>query len=303
MQNDKLNSNAPEAVDLSKASSLVSGNLINKNSKNNNAFDRLPPVSDMQNYIAAVNSVPILTKEEEDVLCDEFYNKQNIQAGNLLLLSHLRLVVKMAFGFKKYCDNMQDLIAEGNLGLLKALKKFSIEKEVRFATYAILWIRASMQDFVFKNKSIVRSITTNQDKSIVFNAGKMHSNQQDDDAYINYFGVSKGKAQQVLQHSYKNDISIDEDTGTDFLNIDQSFTENHSPLTLYSQKQAVIKAKQSLSYALSRLDERSRTVIYARYISSKKQTLLDVSRELGVSVERVRQIEVKALQRLKEILA
>jgi RNA polymerase sigma-32 factor len=303
MQNDKLNIDKALHLGNSTAPSLQSANLSTKSSKASNAFDRLPPVSDMQNYIAAVNSVPILTKEEEDVLCDEFYNKQNVKAGNLLLLSHLRLVVKMAFGFKKYCDNMQDLIAEGNLGLLKALKKFSIEKEVRFATYAILWIRASMQDFVFKNKSIVRSITTNQDKSIVFNAGKINDSQQDDDAYMNYFGVSKGKAQQVLQNSYKSDVSIDGETGADFLNIDQSFAESHNPITQYNQKQALINAKQSLSYAMSKLDERSRMVIHARYISQDKQTLLDISRGLGVSVERVRQIEVKALQKLKEILA
>jgi RNA polymerase sigma-32 factor len=275
-----------------------------------NIFKRLPPVDDIQGYVAAVNSVPILTKDEEELLCDEFYKKNNMDAGNILFLSHLRLVVKMAFGFKKYYDNIQDLIAEGNLGLLKALKKFSIEKGVRFATYAMLWIRASMQDFVFKNKSIVRSITTNNDKSIVYNSPKLSKELDmlgDSDAnemYNTYFDTSKEHAKSVMQRAHQSDISTDAFIDGEMqVTIGETLPSNTpNPKELYNQNARAEDAKQTLGKALDTLDERSRRVIYARYIIDKKKTLAELSRELGISIERVRQIETAVMNKLRNIL-
>jgi RNA polymerase sigma-32 factor len=124
-------------------------------------------------YIAFVQSIPMLSAEDETRLIGEFLEKQDPKAANAIVLAHLRLVVKIAFDFKKYHSSLKDLISEGNLGLVKALNGFLPEKGVRFATYAMLWVKASIQDFVLRTRSSVRVGTTNAQRKIAFHLGKV----------------------------------------------------------------------------------------------------------------------------------
>ena len=126
----------------------------------------------LSQYIKKINQFPILSEEEEKFLLQDFFENQNNKSGHIVLNSHLRLVVKIAMQYKKFHASLMDLIAEGNLGLLKALKNFNLKKEVRFSTYAMLWIKASIREFLLKSLSSVKVATTSMQKKILFNLGK-----------------------------------------------------------------------------------------------------------------------------------
>ena len=268
----------------------------------------------LHSYIQKVNSFAILTQQEEKELCDKFYNKGDVQAGNTIFLSHLRLVVKIAFGFKKHFDNMQELIAEGNVGLLKALKKFDTNKNVRFATYAMLWIRASVQDFINKNKSIVALGTNTANKNVIYNLPKVLQNNNGSFSSISsvigaknvesVFGtMSSNEVEQIYNNAKYGAVSIDENFETSSHQISSS--QNNSiatPEEEFEERQSKQILSNKIQKALQNLDERSRVVIQHRFLNDEKSTLSDIAKLLGVSIERVRQIEVNAITKMKTVL-
>jgi RNA polymerase sigma-32 factor len=292
----------------------------------------IPKYNTVQSYIKKVNSFPMLTFDEEKTLCNRFYNDGNNEAGNKIFLAHLRLVVKMAFAFKKHFDNVQELIAEGNLGLLKALKKFDVTKNVRFATYAMLWIRASIQDYIFKNKSVVTIATSNSEKNVIYNISKASkamkdgktfngskktelTPQQNDSIYKEFelttkqnnslegvFKLSDAKIQDIYTRSKYGHYSIDDGLDLNPSNIEEnSFSEIYSPEFYHKASVNKKNASSSLINAMHALNEREKKVIEGRFLGDKKLTLSQIAVEVGVSVERVRQIEALALKKMRNI--
>jgi len=265
-------------------------------------------------YIQKVNSFKMLTQQEEQDLCDKFYNQGDALAGNTIFLSHLRLVVKIAFGFKKHFDNMQELIAEGNVGLLKALKKFDTKKNVRFATYAMLWIRASVQDFINKNKSIIAIGTSTASKNVIYNLPKVLQNNDGSFSSISsslgaknveaVFGtMSPIEVEQIYSNAKYGVVAIDENFEGAGHHVSSPYNSSIStPEEDYQERKSKQLLSAKIQKALDTLDDRSKTVIQHRFLSDEKSTLSDVAKLLGVSIERVRQIEVSAITKMKTIL-
>lgn len=266
------------------------------------------------NYIKKVNSFPILTEEEEKHLLIDLFQNQNINAGHIILNSHLRLVVKIALQYKTYHNSLLDLIAEGNLGLLKALKNFSIEKQVRFATYAMLWIKASIREFLIKSISSVKAITTNSQKKLLFGLSrvkKLLNIRKDDKLTLEQSekiaDILNVQNKDILEYERimieTKQFSLNEtkfqDNGIEFSEI-TSNGENLEDTQISKNTKQLLKVK--IQEALKKLSPKEGEIITFRMLNEEKLTLADLSEKLQISKERVRQIQESALKKLKQIL-
>lgn len=218
-------------------------------------------------YLTYVNSIPILTREEEDFLVRDYYDNGNTASVNKLILAHLRFVVKIAKRFSFSGISAMELISEGNYGLIKAIQKFDYKKGFRFSTYAFWWIRSSMQEYIAMSCSVV----------------KLGS-----DFIKNKF--SSSKLREVNQNIYTSDVSLES------LNDTLSDEESGDFIGQMEKNEDISK----LHKAFCKLNEREKKIIKARYIDEKKKTLDDLSKEYLISKERIRQIQSGALKKLKE---
>ncbi|MEC9022578.1 MAG: RNA polymerase factor sigma-32 [Pseudomonadota bacterium] len=267
-------------------------------------------------FISKTMKAPLLRREEEVKLGTELRDKGDEKALDKLVSSHLRLVVKMAAGFKGYGLPVSDLIQEGTLGLIDAAKKFDPEKGVRFSTYARWWILASIQDYVMRNSSIVKIGTTPAQKSLFFNlrrlrskisknlAGPMSDEDRVEIAEILNVPTASVERMEALLSGYDSSLNTiigsDDSDGSElqeFLKDDRPNPEeniaHHSNQT--SRNNVIEKA-------LAALDERERQIIKHRFLEEKKPTLEEIGNDFGVSKERIRQIEGRALEKLKLFL-
>ncbi|MDA0617158.1 MAG: sigma-70 family RNA polymerase sigma factor [Proteobacteria bacterium] len=265
--------------------------------------------SGLSQYISYVNSIPLLSEEEEKSLLKDFTQNHNQNAGKKVAEAHLRIVVKIAMEFRTYCNNLWDMIAEGNVGLLKALKNFSPAKEVRFVTYATLWVKASIQEFVLRSSANVKISIGQMQKKILFNMGKVKAalnkySQKNcttkeiadilevPESEINALQFAIGESSLDAQTSGEGETTIQDITPAETPTPEDYFLEvkNHN------------QNKNTIIQAFKKLNEREISVIKKRFLTNKQSTLLDISKELGVSVERVRQIEAAALKKMKTSL-
>jgi RNA polymerase sigma-32 factor len=269
----------------------------------------LPSTSgSIESYIQAVSRFPILTQEEEVRLARSLRDEGDIDAARQLVLSHLRIVVAIARGYKGYGLPQADLIQEGNIGLMKAVKRYDPERGVRLVSFAVHWIKAEIHEFILRNWRLVKIATTKAQRKLFFNLRSMKPvldtmNPEEVNAVARQLGV---KAEDVVEMETRfsgRDISL-EPLG------EEDDEETYSPiayLTDGSEPTQVLEAEQTrqlrgegLERALSSLDARSRRIIEARWLREKDTaTLHDLAKELGVSAERVRQIEVKAMQKMR----
>jgi RNA polymerase sigma-32 factor len=269
----------------------------------------LPSTSgSIESYIQAVGRFPILTQEEEVRLARSLRDEGDIDAARQLVLSHLRIVVAIARGYKGYGLPQADLIQEGNIGLMKAVKRYDPERGVRLVSFAVHWIKAEIHEFILRNWRLVKIATTKAQRKLFFNLRSMKPvldtmNPEEVNAVARQLGV---KAEDVVEMETRfsgRDISL-EPLG------EEDDEETYSPiayLTDGSEPTQVLEAEQTrqlrgegLERALSSLDARSRRIIEARWLREKDTaTLHDLAKELGVSAERVRQIEVKAMQKMR----
>ena len=265
-------------------------------------------------YIKKVNQFPILTEEEEKNLLEDFFKNRNIKAGHVVLNSHLRLVVKIAMQYKRYHTSLFDLIAEGNLGLLKALKNFSLEKKVRFATYAMLWVKASIREFLIKSISSVKAITTNSQKKLLFglskarrflgiSAGEIHSKKQVEDIskLLNVEAGEIAEYERMMRETKETSLNEArfEEGGTEMGDA-ISNGENLAETSLVKNSKEILKSK--LQNALQKLSPKEAEIIKLRMLDGEKNTLATLSEKFGISKERVRQIQDSATKKLKKIL-
>jgi RNA polymerase sigma-32 factor len=266
-------------------------------------------------YIKEINKFPILTEEQERFFLKDFFENQNLKAGHIVLNSHLRLVVKIAMEYKRFHASLLDLIAEGNVGLLKALKKFSLEKEVRFATYAIIWIKASIKNFLTKSISSVKAITTNSQKKLLFNLTKakkylgiegsnLNSNQVSQISQMLAVSPDEIKSYENMMFEIKetslNDKIYSNDEVTERGDLTSNSEDNLE--TKISTKSEYEALKKTLKMAMEGLTEREREIVKYRILEPEKYTLHDLSNKFSISRERVRQLQDNALKKLKKIL-
>src|SRR5215217_4377344 len=268
-------------------------------------------IGSIESYIQSVNGFRILSQEEEVRLARSLRDEGNIDAARQLVLSHLRVVVAIARGYKGYGLPQADLIQEGNIGLMKAVKRYDPERGVRLVSFAVHWIKAEIHEFILRNWRLVKIATTKAQRKLFFNLRSMKPvldtmNTEEVNAIARQLGV---KAEEVVEMETRfsgRDISLepmsDDDEDDPFSPI-AYLTDGSEPQQLLETEETLRMCGEGLGRALASLDSRSRRIIEARWLREKDTaTLHDLADELGVSAERVRQIEVKAMQKMRSAM-
>ena len=275
----------------------------------------LPAIGNIDAYISAVNRLPMLTPEQEISLATRFRDAGDLAAARELVMSHLRLVVSIARGYLGYGLPHADLIQEGNIGLMKAVKRFDPERGVRLVSFAMHWIKAEIHEYILKNWRLVKVATTKAQRKLFFNlrSRKTGSNTlttNEVEAIAQDLNVRKEDVVEMETRLGGQDIALDpqsDDGDDDFTPIAYLQAPNTEPDRVIEARQYDRLQGEGLEEALAGLDERSRTIVEARWLRDESEgggrTLHDLADEFGVSAERIRQIETKALQKMKGLLA
>ena len=275
----------------------------------------LPSISadgSLRRYMAEIGQFPILRKDEEFTLAKNWHEHEDIDAAHTLVTSHLRLVAKIAMGYRGYGLPISDLISEGNIGLMKAVKRFDPDKGFRLATYALLWIKASIQEYILHSWSLVKIGTTSAQKKLFFNLRRIKNELKVFEEKELSPEIIK-KISQKLVVDEKEVINMNQRIGGDYsLNASRTIDANKGDWqevlvddksidqeTYVSEKQELDKRKSMLGNALSLLSERERIIFSYRRLTDAPKTLEELSKEFNISRERVRQIEVKAFDKVQ----
>ena len=267
-------------------------------------------VGSLETYIQTVNRFPILTQEEETDFARRFRRDDDLEAARQLVLSHLRVVVSIARGYLGYGLPQADLIQEGNIGLMKAVKRFDPERGVRLVSFAVHWIRAEIHEFILRNWRIVKIATTKAQRKLFFNLRSLKQSlgtlgTDEVTAVAGHLGVKPADVVEMEMRLGGQDIAL-EPAGDDeesFAPIAYLRAEDAEPGQLLEQEETARLRGQGLERALETLDARSRRIIEARWLSENREaTLHDLAAEFGVSAERIRQIESKAMARMKTVI-
>jgi RNA polymerase sigma-32 factor len=267
-------------------------------------------VGSMESYVQTVSRFPILTAEEEVRLARKLRSDNDIEAARMLVLSHLRVVVALARGYTGYGLPQADLIQEGNIGLMKAVKRFDPDRGVRLVSFAIHWIKAEMHEFILRNWRLVKIATTKAQRKLFFNLRSMKSgletlNQAEIRNVAKTLGVKPEEVVEMETRLGGRDIGLDpsEDDDKPYAPISYLADPGLEPSEIVEAQQNERRRAEGLESALAALDARSRRIIEARWLREKDgATLHDLAEEFKVSAERIRQIEVKALQKMKGVL-
>lgn len=276
------------------------------------------PVGNIDAYIARVNAIPMLTAEEEKELAERWFKYQDVDAARQLTLAHLRFVVKVANTYSGYGLSKADLIQEGNIGLMKAVKRFDPDMGVRLVSFAVHWIKSEIHEYVLKNWRIVKVATTKAQRKLFFNLRKMRKRLGwFSEAEINEVADTLGvKPKDVKMEARLNahdaafDMSGDEsddDLSSKALTYApaQYLTCENSidPAEYWAKESWQEQASTKLQQALEGLDERSLDILKSRWLDESKVTLSELAQKYNVSIERIRQLEAKVLENLKEELS
>lgn len=276
------------------------------------AFANLPAVSNGSTdaYINYVNSLPLLTEQEEYEYAKQWREDENVDAARSLVLSHLRLVVSISRNYLGYGLPLADIIQEGTIGLMKAVKRFDERRKVRLVTFAMHWIKAEINEFVIKNWRIVRTVTTKAQRKLFFNLRSQREDtgslsDREASQIADTLDVSKKDVIDMNMRLTGADVSLISDNSDESAPIDWLADYEHTPELMIERKKQDHIHTVGLEYALEQLDERSQRIVRTRWLadSENQLTLHDLADEFGVSAERIRQIEVKALQKMREYLS
>ena len=268
-------------------------------------------VGSVETYVQTVNRFPILSAEEEIRLAREFHSDGNLDAARQLVLSHLRVVVAIARGYVGYGLPQADLIQEGNIGLMKAVKRYDPERGVRLVSFAVHWIKAEMHEFILRNWRLVKIATTKAQRKLFFNLRSMKSGLETlTQAEVKKVATTLGvKPEEVVEMETRlggRDITLEptDDDESTYAPIAYLADPAGEPSQVVEAKEAEMLRTKGLDAALAALDPRSRRIIEARWLREKDTaTLHELADEFKVSAERIRQIEVKALQKMKGVLS
>jgi len=268
-------------------------------------------VGSLETYIATVNRFPLLTAEEESRLARRLRDENDIDAARALVVSHLRVVVAIARGYLGYGLPHADLIQEGNIGLMKAVKRFDPERNVRLVSFAIHWIKAEMHEFILKNWRLVKIATTKAQRKLFFNLRSMKKglgplSQEAVEDMARQLRVKPEEVREMEMRLSGQDIALEanDDDEDSYAPIAYLSDPDKEPSLLLESEETERDGAQGLKAALASLDERSRRIIEARWLREKNPaTLHDLATEFKVSAERIRQVEAKAMQKMKGLLA
>ena len=279
----------------------------------NRAFALTLPsaVGSLESYVQSVNRMPVLSPEEELRLARKFRDEEDLDAARQLVLSHLRLVVAIARGYMGYGLAHADLIQEGNIGLMKAVKRFDPERNVRLVSFAIHWIKAEMHEFILKNWRLVKIATTKAQRKLFFNLRSMKKGlgPLSEEAVEDMARQLRVKPEEVREMEMRlsgQDIALEanDDDDESYAPIAYLSDPDKEPSLVLEAEESERDGTQGLKTALASLDERSRRIIEARWLREKNPaTLHDLAAEFKVSAERIRQVEVKAMQKMKGLLS
>ena len=265
-------------------------------------------------YISAVNRLPMLTHEQEVNLAKQLRESNDLNAAQQLVMSHLRLVVSIARGYLGYGLPHADLIQEGNIGLMKAVKRFDPDQGVRLVSYAMHWIKAEMHEYILKNWRLVKVATTKAQRKLFFNlrsnkVGLDSMSSKQIDALAAKLDVKREEVIEMEMRLSGRDVAMDAQSDDDddkFAPIAYLKTETEEPTQVIEAQQYDRLQSEGLESALSKLDTRSRHIIEARWLKNDDgsgATLHELAQEYGVSAERIRQIETAALKKMKGTLS
>ncbi|MBL0243089.1 MAG: RNA polymerase sigma factor RpoH [Rhodoferax sp.] len=295
-----------------------------------NPWSVIPSLGHLDAYISAANRLPMLTLEEEQEFARKLKNENDLESASKLVLSHLRLVVSVSRQYLGYGLPHGDLIQEGNIGLMKAVKRFDPDQGVRLVSYALHWIKAEIHEYILKNWRMVKVATTKSQRKLFFNLRSMKQRFKSEDAAAD-LGTHrdtlspdqieamarqlKVKPEEVIEMETRmsgGDVLLDPSPGDDgedaFGPIAYLTDTSHEPLTMIEARQRDVMATDGIAAALESLDARSRRIVEERWLkvnddNSGGMTLHELAAEYGVSAERIRQIEVAAMKKMKTALA
>jgi RNA polymerase sigma-32 factor len=276
-------------------------------------MDLTSPGGDLQAYINSVHSIGILTPEEEKKLAEDLYYRNDLDAARKLVLAHLRFVIYIAKTYSGYGLSEADLIQEGNVGLMKAVRKFNPEAGVRVVSYAVHWIKAEIHEYVLKNWKIVKVATTKAQRKLFFNLrskkkGLDWLTDQEIESISKDLGVKPSEVREMEKRLSGSDISFDPLADSD--DDEAVYSPSHylqdeasNPEDIVEKEMMKEENTTSLHKAINELDDRSRDILQDRWLADEKLTLHDLAEKYHISAERVRQIEKNAMKKVKQSLA
>jgi RNA polymerase sigma-32 factor len=271
----------------------------------------IPAAYSLDSYIQTVNRYPILSLEDEQRYARAWHDKEDVEAARMLVVSHLRVVVSVARHYLGYGLPHADLIQEGNVGLMKAVKRFDPDRGVRLVSFALHWIRAEIHEYVLKNWRLVKVATTKAQRKLFFNLRSLKQSlnaltYEQADSMARELNVSRKDVLEMETRLSGHDVSIDptvDDGEESYSPLAYLASPDENPAQLLEREQTERLRHTGLVSALENLDARSRHIIKARWLTEgEAATLHQLAAEYGVSAERIRQIEARALQKMREVI-
>jgi RNA polymerase sigma-32 factor len=278
----------------------------------NGDFALAGPMGSLDAYLDRVGRIPVLTREEERDLAEKFRISADLNAARQLVLSHLRFVVHIARGYTGYGLPIGDLIQEGNVGLMKAVKRFDPSQNVRLVSFAVHWIRAEIHEYVLRNWRLVKIATTKAQRKLFFNLRRMKKNltwlsAEETAAVARDLGVSESEVTEMEKRLAARDMSFDPAPESDDEEIYSPAAylpaSDADPAEKVENAEWEDDSSERLRGAMARLDDRSRDILQRRWMTDDKATLHDLADKYGVSAERIRQIESNALGKLRGMMS
>jgi RNA polymerase sigma-32 factor len=277
----------------------------------NNDLILAGPVGSLSAYIQAVGSIDVLSKEDEQALAHRLRDNEDLEAARELVMAHLRFVVHIAKGYTGYGLPLNDLIQEGNVGLMKAVKRFDPEYDVRLVSFAVHWIRAEIHEFVLRNWRIVKVATTKAQRKLFFNLRKNKKSlawlsHAETLALAKDLGVSAKEVTEMEKRLSARDALFDPAPAADdervFSPAAYLRAPDSDPAQIVEKTDWHDNATDRMTAAIATLDERSRDILQSRWLTDDKKTLHTLADEYGVSAERIRQVEVNAIKKIRNLM-
>ncbi|MEH6651683.1 MAG: RNA polymerase sigma factor RpoH [Motiliproteus sp.] len=275
-------------------------------------LDLMSPGRNPEAYVHTVSAIPILSIEAERALTERLYYEEDLEAARQLVMSHLRFVVHIAKSYSGYGLNQADLIQEGNVGLMKAVKRFDPRVGVRLVSFAVHWIKAEMHEYILKNWRIVKVATTKAQRKLFFNLRSSKKSlswltNNEVDAMAADLGVGSKDVREMERRMSSADMAFDlgsDDSDEDAYKAPAYFLEDkrEDPARMVEEAQWSADTNHRLASAIGDLDERSRNILVQRWLSEQKSTLHQLAAEYQVSAERIRQLEKNAMKKVRAVL-
>ena len=276
-------------------------------------MEALSPGGDLQAYINSVHSIGILTPEEEKKLAEDLYYRNDLDAARKLVLAHLRFVIYIAKSYSGYGLSEADLIQEGNIGLMKAIRKFNPEMGVRLVSFAVHWVKAEIHEYVLKNWKIVKIATTKAQRKLFFNLrskkkGLDWFTEEEIEQVAKDLGVKPSEVREMEKRLSGSDMSFDplsdsDDDEATYAPSQYLQDEDANPADIFENDSLSEENTSQLYEAINQLDDRSRDILQDRWLADEKLTLHDLAEKYEISAERVRQIEKNAMKKVKQSIA